>query len=145
MAILTSIIAAEEDEVEAVGESLEPMGEWSGITLRDLTIPRIVTLHCLLTGDLYDDAFDRYEPIYISEAEGALVLRIADEATARLAECDEDALDAIAAELLATEEYERAGWDEEEVAEMVVGLADLAQLAESQGQVLLAWLHPLRT
>ena len=145
MAILTSIIAAEEDEVESIGESLDPTGEWSGITLRDLTIPRIVTLHCLLTGDLYNDAFDRYDPIYISPAEGALVLRIADEAAARLAACDEDALDAITAELLATEEYELAGWDDDDVATMVMSLANLARLAESQGQVLFAWLHPLRT
>ena len=145
MAILTSIVAAEEDEVEALGESLEPLGEWSGITLRDLTIPRLVTLHCLLTGDLYDDAFNLYDPIYISDAEGALVLRIADAASSRLATCDEEALDAITAELLATEEYELAGWDDEDVATMIMSLADLSQLAESQGQVLFAWMHPLRT
>lgn len=69
MGILTNIIAAEEDEVEAIGESLQPLDEWSGIALRDLTIPRIVMLHCLLTGDLFDDAFILYEPIYLSAAE----------------------------------------------------------------------------
>ena len=145
MAILTQIIAAEEDELEAVGESLHPADEWSGITLRDFTIPRLATLHCVLTGDLFDDAFALYEPIYISAAEGALVLRMADTLIARLAEIEEDTLDAIAVELAATEEYEDTGWAEEEIGELLAGLAELAQLAESQGQTLFVWLHPLRT
>jgi hypothetical protein len=145
MAILTNIVAAEEDEIEAIGDSLQPTDKWSGIALRDLTIPRLVTLHCVLSGDLYDDASALYEPIYVSAGEGALVVRIADPVGERLAELDEDALAAVSSELVATEDFETAGWDEEEVAEMVAGLADLARLAESQGQVLFAWMHPLQT
>ena len=101
MGILTNIIAAEDDEVEAIGESLQPVDEWSGITLRDLTIPKIATLHCVLTSDLIDDAFARYEPIYISYTEGALVLRLADEVMARLASIEEEALDEVVSELVA--------------------------------------------
>lgn len=145
MAILTCIIAAEEDEVEAIGESLQPVDEWSGITFRDLTIPRIATLHCILTGDLYDDACAHYEPVYVSAAEGAMVLRVAVSACERLVALDEAALEAVTAELAATEDFEDAGWDDEEVAEMLTGLVDLACLAESQGQVLFVWMHPLRT
>jgi hypothetical protein len=145
MSILTCIIAAEEDEVEAIGESLQPVNEWSGITLRDVGVARIATLHCLLTGDLFDDAVILYEPIYVSAAEGAEVLRLSDEAMERLANIDEDALEAIAAELNATDEFESAGWEEETVAAMLAALADLARLAESQGQSLFVWMHPLRT
>lgn len=145
MGILTNIVAAEEDEVEAIGDSLQPVDEWSGISLRDVSIAKIATLHSLLTGDLFDDAAALCEPIYISPAEGALVLRLTDELMERLAELDEDALDAVAAELAATEEFEMAGWDEEAVVEMLADLADLARLAESQGQVLFVWMHPLRT
>jgi hypothetical protein len=145
MAILTNIVAAEEDELEAVGESLEPSSEWSGIALRDFTIPKIATLHAVLTGDLLDDAYALYEPSYFSESEGAIVLQLAGALSDRLANLDEDALDAVADELMATEEFEDAGWDAEDIAEMLNGLADLARLAESQGQVLFAWLHPLRT
>lgn len=145
MGILTNIIAAEEDEVEAIGESLQPLDEWSGIALRDLTIPRIVMLHCLLTGDLFDDAFILYEPIYLSAAEGALVLRMAEGAVARLVDLDEEALAAVADELMATEEYEDTGWSDEDVGAMLAALGDLARLAESQGQTLFVWLHPLRT
>jgi hypothetical protein len=145
MALLTNIIAAEEDEIEAVGDSLEPCSEWSGIALRDFTIPKIATLHCVLTGDLLDDAYALYEPSYFSEIEGAIVLRFSIGLADRLANLDEDALEAVVEELMATEEFEEADWDEEEITEMLNGLADLARLAESQGQVLFAWLHPLRT
>lgn len=145
MGILTNIVAAEEDEVEAIGDSLQPVDEWSGISLRDISIAKIATLHSLLTGDLFEDAAALCEPIYISPAEGALVLRLADEVTERLIGLDEDALDAIAAELTATEEFETAGWDEAAIGEMLADLADLARLADSQGQALFVWMHPLRT
>lgn len=145
MGILTNIIAAEEDEVEAIGDSLQPADEWSGISLRDVSIAKIATLHSLLTGDLFEDAAALCEPIYISPAEGALVLRLAEELKERLAELDEEMLEPVAAELAATEEFEMAGWDEEAVGAMLADLADLARLAESQGQTLFVWLHPLRT
>jgi hypothetical protein len=144
MGVLTHIVAAEEDELEALGESQHPLDEWSGIEMRDVGIPKIATLHCLLTGDTFDDAAALYEPIYLS-SEGALVLRLADEVAERLAELDEDALDAVARELVATEEFETAGWEDEAITEMLISLADLARLAESQGQVLFVWIHPLRT
>ena len=73
------------------------------------------------------------------------MLRLAEEVTARLAELDEEALAAVAAELTATEEFEDAGWEEEAIAAMLDELAELARLAESQGQALLVWMHPLRT
>ncbi len=144
MGVLTHIVAAEEDELEALGESQHPLDEWSGIEMRDVGIPKIATLHCLLTGDTFDDAAALYEPIYLS-SEGALVLRLADEVAERLAELDEDALDAVARELVATEEFETAGWEDEAITEMLISLADLARLADSQGQVLFVWIHPLRT
>ncbi len=145
MAILTQFIAAEDEEIEAVGESLNPVDEWSGLQFRDVDTAKIATLHGLLTGDLFDDAIAHYEPVYVSDAEGALVLRFADELTERLAALDEGVLDDVAAELAATEEFEHTGWEPEAIAAMLADLADLARLAESQGQALLVWLHPLKT
>lgn len=145
MAILTQIVAAEEDELEAVGESLQPVDEWSGLSLRDLTIPKIASLHCVLTGDLYDDACALYEPVYVSAAEGALVLRLPDSVIERLASIEEEMLAEVALEIAATEDFEDAGWADPEVEEMLASLADLARVAESQGQVLFVWMHPLRT
>jgi hypothetical protein len=145
MGILTNIVAADEDELEAVGESLRPVDAWSGIERRELGPAKIATLHVLLTGDDFDLAASLCEPVYVSGSEGALVLRLADEVMNRLVELDEDALDLVAEELAATEEFELEGWDPDEVQALVVDLADLARLAHAQDQKLFVWLHPLMT
>jgi hypothetical protein len=94
---------------------------------------------------LLDDAYALYEPSYLCEIEGAIVLRLSAELADRLTHLDEDVLEAVCDELMATAEFEDAGWGSEEVTDMLNGLSDLARLAESQGQVLFAWLHPLST
>ena len=144
LGILTNIVAAEEDEYAAIGESLRPVDEWSGIERRGIDTAKIATLHCLLTGDEFEEALGSYEPVYAGD-EGALVLRVADEVMERLATLDEEALELVAAELAATEEYEMEQWEPEDVQALVMDLADLARLAESQGQVLFVWMHPLLT
>ena len=144
MGILTNIIAAEEDEFAAIGESLHPLEEWSGIERRDMDTAKIATLHCLLTGDELEQAFYLYEPVYVG-VEGALVLRLTDEVVDKLATLDEEALERVAEELSATEEYELEQWDADEVQDMVMELAELAQLAQSQEQALFVWMHPLLT
>ena len=78
MGILTNIIAAEDDEIEAMGESQHPVAEWSGIEMRDIDTAKIATLHSLLTGDLFDDAIAHYEPVYVSAGEGSVLLRLTD-------------------------------------------------------------------
>jgi hypothetical protein len=145
MSILTQFIAAEDDEVEAVGESLHPADEWSGVEKRDIDTAKIATLHCLLTGDLFDDAIAHYEPIYVSMMEGAIVLRLTDEVTERLAELEEESLEQVATELAATEEFESEDWELDSIIEMLDELANLARLAEAQGQSVFVWMHPLRT
>ena len=144
MGILTNIVAAEEDEFAAIGESLHPVEEWSGLERRDIDTAKIATLHCLLTGDELEQAFYVYEPLYVG-VEGAMVLRLADEVVDKLADMDEDALEAVGEELAATEEFETEQWDPAEVQDMVLELAELAQLAQSQEQSLFVWIHPLLT
>ena len=144
MGILTQIVAAEEDEYVAIGESLRPLEEWSGIERRGIDTAKIATLHCLLTGEEFDLVISAYEPVHVG-GEGAVVLRLADEATERLATLDEEALELVAAELAATEDFEMEQWDPEEVLALVLDLADLARLADAQGQVLFVWMHPLLT
>jgi hypothetical protein len=145
MSVLTHIVVADEDDIEAIGESLQPTEEWSGIEMRDIDTAKIATLHSLLTGDLFDDALFHYEPVYVSVAEGALVLRLADEVTARLADLDDDTLAEFAVELAATEEFESAGWEDEAIAAMLAELAELARRADAEEQALFVWMHPLRT
>jgi len=144
LGILAHIIAADDDEVADIGESLRPLDEWSGIERRGIDTAKIATLHCLLTGDEFDYAASLYEPVYIG-GEGALVLRLADEVVAKLAALDEDALDLVADELAATEEFEMEQWDFSDVQALVMDLGDLARLADSQGQAMFVWMHPLLT
>lgn len=140
MAFVTVVVAAEEDECASVGDAVQPLNEWSGIEVPGLDIPKVATLHCLLTGDPLDSTLDAYEPAYVS-ATNSIVLRIADAMAERLASIDEEALDAIAAELVATEDFEREHPEPEDVIDLLSELSGLAQLAESQGQVLFVWMH----
>lgn len=144
MSLLTNIVAAEEDEVAAIGESLHPVDDWSGIERRGIDSAKIATLHCLLTGDEFEQALYLYEPVYVS-VEGVMVLRVSDEVVEKLSELDEDALENVAFELAATEEFEQDQLDADEVQDMVMELAELSQLAASQGKALFVWMHPLLT
>jgi len=144
LGVLTNFVAAEKDEVKAIGESLHPVDEWSGIERRGIDIAKMAILHSLLTGDEYEQALYQCEPIYVS-GEGALVLRMADDIVEKLADMDEETLEQVAYELAATEAFELENWDPAEVEDMILSLAELAQLAESQGQTLFVWMHPLLT
>ena len=145
MSILVNIVTADEEEIDAVGESQHPVEEWSGVEVRDFDTAKLATLHSLLVYDNYDDAFNAYEPVYVAMGDGAIVIRIPDVVSDRLASLEEDALERVGEELVATEEFELSGWEVEEVQAFLLQLSDLARLAESQGQIMLAWMHPLRT
>lgn len=140
MAFVTIVVAAEEDECASVGDSIQPLNEWSGIEIPGFDIPKIATLHCLLTGDMLDSALDIHEPVYVS-ANNVIVLRVAEGMAVRLAGIEEESLEAIAGELVATEDFEVEQWDPEDVLNTLNEWAELAQLAESQGQVLFIWMR----
>ncbi|MEO8410070.1 MAG: hypothetical protein ABI478_05825 [Propionivibrio sp.] len=135
MEFMTYVLAAEEDEYTALGDSVNPLEEWSGIEAPGLDTVKLATLHCLLTEDSLQTALDAYEPIYES-ANDTIVLRVADQLLEKLAELDEEALEELAEELAASEEYEREHWDVDDVLDYLMELCELAQLAESQGQLL---------
>jgi hypothetical protein len=139
MDFMTNIVAAEEDEYTAIGESTCPLDEWSGIEAPGLDTVKVAILHCLLTGDPLQMALDLYEPVYVSESE-TLVLRIAEELLEKLAVLDEEAMENVASELAASEDFESEQWAADDVLAQLTELADLAQLAESQGQALFVWM-----
>lgn len=136
---MTYIVAAEEDEFTAVGESLRPLDEWSGIEAPGLDTVKVAILHSLLTGYPLQTALDLYEPVYVSEGE-TVILRMAEELMEKLAVLDEGDLENIASELAASEDFENEQWDADDVLAQLTELADLAQLAESQGQALFVWM-----
>lgn len=145
MGLLVNIITANEDEIGAIGASEHPTEEWSGIEARDIDTEKLATLHCLLTNDDFEQAQCAYEPVFVAEDEGVLVLRIPDEVVDKLSRLAEEALELVGEELAATEAFEIRGWPVEEVQALVVELGELARLAESQGQTMFVWMHPLRT
>ncbi len=140
MEFVTLVLAAEEGEYPDIGESSGPLEQWSGIEAPGLDTVKIATLHSLMTGDSLQDSLDLYEPIYVSESD-TIVLRIADGFLERLAWIEEEGLESVASELVATEEFEREHWDPEDVLTQLTALAELAQLAESQGQLLFVWMY----
>ena len=138
----TRLLAAEEDEYVAIGESARPLNEWSGIELPGFDTVRLATLHALVTGESMQMALDRYEPVYVSD-EQTVVLRLADELLEALVALDEESLESVAAELAATEEFENEQCHEDDVFDLLNSLSELAQLAESQGQVLFVAIRPV--
>lgn len=145
MAQVTNIVAAEEDEAEAVAMSDRPIDEWSGIEARDIDAAKLATLHCLLSEDDFQEALYAYEPVVALYDEGVQVIRIPDHIVEKLTLLDEEALENVGEELAATEEFEMAGWPVEEVQAFVVELSDVARVAESQGQVMLAWMRAVNS
>ena len=141
MALVTNIVAADEDEFVAVGESLSPLEQWSGIEAPGLDTAKVTMLHCLVSGDQYDAALILHEPVYVAES-GAIVLRIALGVVDKLAAYDDEALLAIGEVLAATEDFENEAWATDDVQSLLAEIAGLARLAESQGQGLFVWMLP---
>jgi len=138
MEVVTHVLAAEDDEIEAIGESTCPLDQWSGIETPGLDTVKIAILHCLLTGDSLQAALDVYEPVYVTSE--TIVLRISDDSLEKLASFGEEALLSVAGELAATEAFEKEDWHVDDVRALLTDLAELAQLAESQGQALFVWM-----
>ncbi|MFY9327052.1 MAG: hypothetical protein WAO76_03380 [Georgfuchsia sp.] len=145
MGLLVNIITAYEDEIEAIGAAEYPAEQWGGIEAREIDTEKLATLHCLLTDDDFEQAQSAYEPVFVAEDEGVVVVQIPDQIVNKLALLEEEAIELVGNELAATEAFEIQGWAVEEVQALVVELGELARLAESQGQTMFVWMHPLRT
>jgi hypothetical protein len=143
MEILTHVIAAEEDALVQVGESTSPLDDWSGVSAPGWDTAKFAMLHCLLTEDTLQTALDRCQPVYVSENE-IIVLRVSDQVQEKLAAFDAPALECVAVELAASDEFEKAHWRVEDVLSVLTEVAELAQLAESQGQVLFVGMCVVR-
>jgi hypothetical protein len=95
MGLLVNIVVADEEEIEAVGLSQHPVDEWSGIEAREIDTAKLAMLHCLLTGDNFEDALSAYEPVFVGDEEGAVVLRLPNEVADKLASFEEEALEQV--------------------------------------------------
>ena len=143
MNVLTCIVVGEEEEAEAIGASSNPVEEWTGVEVPGIDTAKIVTLHCLITGESFGEAMSAYEPVYTAPDEDTIVLRIPSHVVEKLAALDVEALDRVTAELTATEEFELAEWDSDDAQDLVSEFAELAQRAESDVLAMIVWMRAL--
>ncbi|WP_153115564.1 hypothetical protein [Rhodocyclus tenuis] len=142
MELMSCIVSADEDEYPEIAASPSPLKEWSGIEVPGLDTVKLATLHSLVTGDSLQAALDYYEPIYVEEGDSeTIILRIDGEFFDALVALDEDDVENLVGELAATEAYENESYDVDDIYAYVVSLIDLAQLAESQAQLLFVWIR----
>jgi hypothetical protein len=69
------------------------------------------------------------------------VVRVADLVLEKLATYDDEALAQLAQELAATEDFEIEEWLVDDVHALLMQCAQLARLADSQGQSLFFWMY----
>lgn len=138
MKFVTHVVAAGDDELAELAGAGSPLDNWSGFESPGLDTVKLATLHTLLTGDFLQAALDLYEPALVSgDDEEIIVLRVAGAMLEALALLDEESMETLTGELAATGSYEEEGADPDELLPFLAALAELAQLAESQGQALL--------
>ena len=137
MRFITHIIAADVEDLAAIAVAPDPLANWSGVEAAGFDTIKFALLHSLLTGDPLQTALERYQPI-CTVADETIVLHLSDLVVEKLASFDEDALQAMAGELAATQDFENEQWSTESVLARLGEFAELAQLAESQGQTLFA-------
>lgn len=142
MHIVTHFLVASEEDIADIGEATQPLKSWRGIEWRGVDSEKLVMLHSLLTDDAFDLAVSFYEPIYVSD-EGAMVLPLAARLLDALTDLDEESLETLAEELAASESFEAEGWPLEEVHDLLIDLADLAQQAAGEELPLFARISPL--
>ena len=145
MGTLVNVISADEDDLEAIGESERPVDAWSGIEARDIDRLKFISLHCLLTGESLEEAEFSYEPVYVAGGDGPIIFRIPDALTQKLASLEEPALETVGEELAASQDFDSSGVSVEEVQSLLMELADLAGIADARDQHLFVWMHPLLT
>jgi hypothetical protein len=142
MHIVTHFLVAPEEDIADIGEATQPLKSWRGIERRGVDSEKLVMLHSLLTDDAFDLAVSFYEPVYVSD-EGAMVLPLAARLLDALTDLDEESLETLAEELAASESFELEGWPVDEVHDLLIDLADLAQQAAGEELPLLMRISPL--
>jgi hypothetical protein len=140
MGMQVNVVVADAEDAAAIGESSRPIDEWRGFEARGLDQAKFAMLHALLSGKAFDEAFDDFAPGYAVSEEGPWLMRMPGESVERLAALEEDALERVADELAATEEFEIDAWPADQVQTLVSRLAELAAVAVANGEAIFVWM-----
>lgn len=139
MDVSTNIVIGDINDIEEIGEASSPIENWRGFEIRGIDPAKMATLHAILTGQTFDDAYGEYLLAFDASEQGPWVAKIPDEPMERLAVLEDDVLEQIGEELAATEEFERDGWPVEEVQIFLAELAALAGVAIVQRKTMFIW------
>jgi len=139
MDVSTNIVIGNLSDIEEIGEASWPIENWRGIEIRGIDTVKMATLHTILTGQTFDEAYGEYLLAYEASEQGPWVAKIPNDPMERLAELKDEVLEQIGEELAATEEFERDGWPVEEVQLFLTELASLAGIAIVQRKAMFIW------
>jgi|ERR1700674_691095 hypothetical protein len=140
MGMPTNIVIADSDEIKAIAESSAPAQEWRGLELPGLDPQKIAMLHCILTGESFDEAAAQYDPIYAGSGEGPWVIAVPHAPVEKLARLEEQVMEQVGEEWAASEDLEREHWPVEEVQAVVAELAALASISIAQEKKMFIWI-----
>jgi hypothetical protein len=140
MGVTSSVVVADLDEAADIVGSERPVDDWKGFEARGLDMAKFAMLHALLSGQYFDEAQRDFGLLHAESEEGPWLLRFPAASVKRLAELDEEGLEAVGAELAATEDFEDEEWAVEDVQKIVTQLADLAGMAAAQDKAVFLWI-----
>lgn len=140
MDVTASVVVAELDEAADIVGSERPVDDWQGFEARGVDRDMFAMLHALLCGQYFEEAQRDLGLLHAASAQGPWLLRFPAASVKRLAELDEAGLEAVGAELAATEDFEAEEWAVEDVQKFVDQMAELAGRAESQGKAVFLWI-----
>jgi hypothetical protein len=147
MGYQTDVLIANCEEAQSVADSDSPTDDREGFTFNGFDRVQLCTLLSLTNCGNCEAQFDRYldaiDVVSSSTDEWPVVSVVKPELVAELAdvaEREEDEFNRLAESWAATEEF--AGWESQDVHDLLRDLTDLADSAKLNGKCLMIWHSP---
>jgi hypothetical protein len=140
MGILTDLILATEEELEAVGNDDVPIDVLPGVEAKGMGLVDFISLHAILTRQETDPVVTAFPAVRALSEDGPWLNRLPDDLVARLAACDDADLHRIATEWSQTEELQRGDWQHGELLSRLEEMKALAQRALIEQKPLHLWM-----
>ena len=147
MGFQTDVLIANYDEAQALADTDSPANDREGFTFNGFDRVQLCTLLSLVKSGNWETHFDHYldaiEVVSSSTDTWPVVSVVKPEQVAELASVaalDDDEFDRLAASWAATEEF--AGWESQDIVDLLRTLTDLADSASLQKKCLMIWQSP---
>jgi hypothetical protein len=147
MGFQTDVVIADCDEAQALADTDSPANDREGFTFSGFDRVQLCTLLSLINCGNWEMQFDRYldaiEIVSSSSDEWPVVSVVKPEQVAELAraaELEDEGFGRLKASWAATEEF--AGWESQDVHDLLRELTDLADSAKLQRKCVMIWQSP---